>query len=193
MSRALFRPKERIGLLGGSFNPAHGGHIHLSLEAKRRLKLDRIVWLLSPQNPLKSTQGMAPYETRLTFAQSLTQPQHFISVSNYEKQNQLYYSLDTITALQHDYPKTHFVWLMGADNLVHFHQWRGWRSIMTRIPVAVFDRAPFPKPCDAAACSPLSPWFSLERPARANAGNTPPTRLGLLLYASSSPISHRAA
>jgi len=134
---------QRIGLLGGSFNPAHEGHLHLSLEAKRRLNLDKIIWLVSPQNPLKSREGMAEYATRLASARKITQPYPFIEVSDLEAKHKLYFSIDTIEWLRKRAPKTHFVWLMGADNLANFHRWRGWRRILRFMPIAVFDRAPY--------------------------------------------------
>lgn len=136
-------PRQRIGLLGGSFNPSHEGHIHLSIEAKKRLKLDKVIWLVSPQNPLKSAEGMTDYETRLAHARTLTEGTPFITVTDYEKIHGLYYSIDSITSLQNRHPRCHFVWLMGADNLANFHRWRGWREILARLPIAVFDRAPF--------------------------------------------------
>ena len=139
----MFAPHQKIGLLGGSFNPAHAGHIHLSLEAKKRLGLDKIVWLVSPQNPLKRAQDIAPYEMRLAHAQALTAHIPAIDVSDFEQTHGLFYSLQTITQLQNTHTRTHFVWLMGADNLACFHRWRDWRAIMARIPIAIFDRAPF--------------------------------------------------
>lgn len=134
---------QKIGLLGGSFNPAHAGHIHLSTEAKRHLKLDKVIWLVSPQNPLKRKDELAPYDKRLAHAQALTARYPFIEISDYEQQNGLFYSIDTITALQQDFRRTRFVWLMGADNLANFHRWRAWREMFASIPIAIFDRAPF--------------------------------------------------
>lgn len=144
VSSLVSHPSPRhIGLLGGSFNPAHAGHIHLSREAMRDLRLDKIIWLVSPQNPLKRKEDIAPYETRLAHAQRLTEACPFIEVSDYERRHDLYYSIDTIEALQRDFLRTRFVWLMGADNLMHFHRWYRWRDILAAIPIAVFDRAPF--------------------------------------------------
>jgi nicotinate-nucleotide adenylyltransferase len=139
----MFAPRQKIGLLGGSFNPAHAGHVHLSIQAKKRLGLDKIVWLVSPQNPLKRAQDIAPYETRFSHAQALTAKIPAIEISDFEQKQGLFYSLDTISVLQRSFPRSHFVWLMGADNLACFHRWRDWRAIMARIPIAVFDRAPF--------------------------------------------------
>lgn len=139
----MFAPHQRIGLLGGSFNPAHAGHLHISLEAKKRLKLDAIIWLVSPQNPLKSREGMADYAARLAYATKLASAYPFITVSDIESKHGLCYSIDTISWLQKRYRRTHFVWLMGADNLANFHRWRGWKHIMQRLPIAIFDRAPY--------------------------------------------------
>lgn len=138
-----FAPHRRIGLLGGSFNPAHDGHVHLSMEAVRRLRLDAVVWLVSPQNPLKSHDDMAAYVVRLSHARELTRSNRLIHVSDYEQRHQLYYSIDTIRHLQQRFPACALVWLMGADNLACFHRWRSWQEMMQRIPIAVFDRAPF--------------------------------------------------
>lgn len=133
----------RIGLLGGSFNPAHAGHLHISLEALKRLGLDEIWWLVSPQNPLKSTAGMEAYALRFALAQDQVAMHPRIHVLDIEAQVGLYYTIDTITYLQACHPDTHFVWLMGADNLANFHRWRAWRSIAERLPIAVLDRAPY--------------------------------------------------
>lgn len=135
--------KPRIGLLGGSFNPAHAGHIHISLEAIKRLKLDEIWWLVSPQNPLKPASGMADYATRFAYAEALAVPHSCIHVLDIEAQLELYYTIDSITLLQSLYPRSKFVWLMGADNLAGFHRWRNWRGIAARLPIAVLDRAPY--------------------------------------------------
>jgi len=131
----------RIGLLGGSFNPAHEGHLHISLEALKRLQLDEIWWLVSPQNPLKSASDLADYDTRFATAVGFAQHPR-IRVLGLEAQHGLRYTIETIRFLQARYPHR-FVWLMGADNLAGFHRWRRWREIAARIPIAVLDRAPY--------------------------------------------------
>lgn len=132
----------RIGLLGGSFNPAHVGHLHISLEALKRLGLDEVWWLVSPRNPLKRAEDLADYETR--FALAAHQAAHpRIRVLGVEQQHGLRYTIDTLRFLKAHYPTTRFVWLMGADNLAGFHRWRAWRSIAALVPIAVLDRAPF--------------------------------------------------
>jgi nicotinate-nucleotide adenylyltransferase len=133
----------RIGLLGGSFNPAHGGHLHVSLEALKRLNLDQVWWLVSPQNPLKSKDGMAPYAERIASAKAQVHGHRKIMVSDFEARAGLHYTHATLKALKARYPDTQFVWLMGADNLAGFHRWQRWRDIIRLMPVAIFDRAPF--------------------------------------------------
>lgn len=134
--------ERRIGLLGGSFNPAHAGHRHISLEAIKRLGLDEVWWLVSPQNPLKRSDELADYTTRLATAEAVAAHRR-IQVLDIEAQAGLRYTIDTIAYLQQCFPHTRFVWLMGADNLGGFHRWRAWREIAARVPIAVLDRAPY--------------------------------------------------
>ncbi|MBT4905881.1 MAG: nicotinate-nicotinamide nucleotide adenylyltransferase, partial [Rhodospirillaceae bacterium] len=127
----------RIGLLGGSFNPAHDGHRHISQLALARLGLDEVWWLVSPQNPLKSEAGMAPFESRLESADRIACDRR-IRVSALEAELGTRYTADTLKALQNRYPAARFVWLMGADNLVQISRWRAWTQIFKTIPIAVF-------------------------------------------------------
>jgi nicotinate-nucleotide adenylyltransferase len=130
-----------VGLLGGSFNPAHEGHRYISLQAMKRLGLDAVWWLVSPQNPLKAKQGMAPLAARLATARAVADhPQIF--VTDIERELGTQYTLDTIHALQTRFPRARFVWLMGADNLLTFHKWHKWQSIFKALPVCVLDRPP---------------------------------------------------
>lgn len=131
-----------IGLLGGSFNPAHAGHRHISLEALKRLDLDEIWWLVSPQNPLKPASELADYAMRLASAERMGQHPR-VRVLDVEATHGLYYTIETLRHLQSHYPAHRFVWLMGADNLAHFHRWKCWREIAARVPIAVLDRAPY--------------------------------------------------
>lgn len=131
----------RIGLLGGSFNPAHAGHLHISLEALKRLKLDEVWWLVSPQNPLKPQKGMADYATRLASARQMARHPR-IKVLTLEQEHGLHYTIDTLRHLTQRH-RHHFVWLMGADNLASFHRWRAWQAIVRLVPIAVLDRAPY--------------------------------------------------
>jgi len=135
----LMRRGRRIGLLGGSFNPAHDGHVEISRLAKRFLNLDEVWWLVSPQNPLKAATGMASLSERVKAAEALTTREH-IRVTDIEAGLGTRYTADTVKALSTIYPGARFVWLMGADNLLQIHRWHGWRSIFRMVPVAVFAR-----------------------------------------------------
>ncbi len=130
---------QQIGLLGGSFNPAHEGHLYISETALRSLGLDQVWWLVSPQNPLKAEDGMAPAKERLASAQKLARSRR-ISVSTFEFELGQTYTANTLIALKRRYPFHRFVWLMGADNLVQIPEWYRWRDIFETVPVAVFDR-----------------------------------------------------
>ena len=129
----------RVGLLGGSFNPAHDGHRHISLLALRRLGLDQVWWLVSPQNPLKSTAGMAPLAERMAGARAAAR-HPAIKVTDIERRLGTRFTADTLVRLRRRFPDLGFVWLMGADNLVQVPKWQRWTEIFTCMPVAVFDR-----------------------------------------------------
>ena len=129
----------RIGLLGGSFNPAHAGHLHISREALKRLKLDEVWWLVSPQNPLKPKAGMAELAEHVAAARQVTNNRR-IRVTDIENGLGTRYTIDTLAALQRRFPGVRFVWLMGADNLAQISRWKGWQDIFARLPIAVFDR-----------------------------------------------------
>ena len=131
--------RRRIGLLGGSFNPAHEGHRHVSLEALKRLGLDEVWWLVSPQNPLKSDEGMEPLASRLARAKQLARHPR-LRVEAPELLLGTRYALDTVRALRCLYPQAHFVWLMGADILPQLVDWQGWRELFAAIPIAAFAR-----------------------------------------------------
>ncbi len=131
--------RRRIGLLGGSFNPAHDGHRHVSLEALKRLGLDEVWWLVSPQNPLKSGDGMEPLATRVARARQLAHHPR-IRVDAPELLLGTRYTLDTVRALKRVYPHAHFVWLMGADILPQLVRWLGWRELFREIAIAAFAR-----------------------------------------------------
>lgn len=129
----------RVGLLGGSFNPAHEGHREISLLALKRLSLDAVWWLVSPANPLKDAADYAPYEERLRIARKSADHPRII-VSNFEERKGLQYTVDTLETLRSLWPQIDFVWLMGADSLATFHRWREWRKIASLAPIAVFNR-----------------------------------------------------
>jgi nicotinate-nucleotide adenylyltransferase len=130
----------RVGLLGGSFNPAHEGHLHVSDVALKRLGLDYVWWLVSPQNPLKPASGMAPLPDRLAQVRLLTRRAPRIRVTGIEACLNTRYTIDTIIRLERRFPQLRFVWLMGSDNLVTFHRWRKWQELAKRIPIAVVMR-----------------------------------------------------
>jgi nicotinate-nucleotide adenylyltransferase len=127
----------RIGLLGGSFDPAHEGHLHVSEVARRALKLDQVWWLVSPGNPLKPEPD--PFEQRLARARLVARAP-FIHVTGIERQLGTRYTIDTVRALQTRFSRVDFVWLMGSDNLVQFSRWRRWRELAAAIPIAVVRR-----------------------------------------------------
>jgi len=129
----------RIGLLGGSFNPAHHGHRHISLEALKRLGLDEVWWLVSPQNPLKSGDGMEPLATRVARARQVARHPH-IRVGAPELLLGTRYTLDTVQALKRVYRGAKFVWLMGADILPQLVDWANWRNLFAAVPIAAFAR-----------------------------------------------------
>lgn len=132
----------RIGILGGSFNPAHGGHRHISMLARKMLGLHEVWWMVSPQNPLKDAADMAPFAERLASARRVAGGS-FIRVTDIERALGTQYTVDTLSALVPRFPGTRFVWLMGADNLVQISSWRGWQTIFRTVPIAVFARPPY--------------------------------------------------
>lgn len=129
----------KIGLLGGSFNPAHGGHRSISLEALKRLRLDAVWWLVSPQNPLKSGGDMAPLEARLTTARAVAAHPR-IRVSALEERLGTRTTAATLARLKRAVPGAYFVWIMGADNLVQLPRWHRWPAILEMVPLAIMDR-----------------------------------------------------
>lgn len=133
------KKRRAIGLLGGSFNPAHGGHRRMSLMALRRLALDEVWWLVSPQNPLKPTQGMAPIKARLQSARLMSRHAR-IRALTLESEMGTQRTVDTLRALRRRFPHIQFVWLMGADNLMQFHRWAEWRTIARMVPIVVMAR-----------------------------------------------------
>ena len=127
-----------VGLLGGSFDPAHDGHVHITREAMKRIGLDRVWWLVSPGNPLKA-RGPAPMALRLARAREVMQDPQVV-VTDLEVRLGTRATIDTVRRLQAMYPGVRFVWVMGSDNLVQFHRWSRWRDILATVPVAVMAR-----------------------------------------------------
>ena len=129
----------RIGLLGGSFNPAHEGHLHISRLALERLDLDNVWWLVSPQNPLKAGAETAPLKERLQRARAVARGRE-LWVTDIERVLGTRYTVDTLAALRARYPGFRFVWIMGADNMIDIERWKDWTEIFNAVPVAVFAR-----------------------------------------------------
>src|SRR6187551_3634856 len=119
---------KKIGLLGGSFNPAHRGHRRISLAAMEALGLDEVWWLVSPGNPLKAAKGMAPFDARFASAREQAKGTR-IRVSDFEREAGTRYTVDTLQLLNRRYPDVQFIWLMGGDTVAQFHQWRRWRDL----------------------------------------------------------------
>ena len=130
---------QRIGLLGGSFNPPHAGHLHVSRIALRRLKLDAIWWLVTPGNPLKDNSGLPPIEQRIAACRDLVQDRRIVP-TGCEEGFGTQFTADTLSVLVRRCPGVRFVWIMGADNLAGFHRWQRWSTIAALMPIAVVDR-----------------------------------------------------
>jgi nicotinate-nucleotide adenylyltransferase len=131
----------RIGLLGGSFNPPHLAHRAISLFAIKRLRLDRVWWLVTPGNPLKDNGRLHELDARVTAAQRMADDPR-IEVTCLESVIGTRYTVDTINYLRRRAPNLRFVWIMGADNLAQFHRWQNWQRIATQTPIAIIDRPP---------------------------------------------------
>ncbi len=136
------KPGMRVGLYGGSFDPAHGGHGHVARTALQRLDLDRVLWLVSPGNPLKPSGSSQSLERRKLGAARQARGPAMV-VSDAERRLGSRYTLDTVRLLKARFPGVGFVWIMGADNLAGFHRWRGWTRILAEIPLAVISRPGF--------------------------------------------------
>ncbi len=167
MGRARLWPGsalKKVGLLGGSFNPAHGGHRRISLFARRALGLDEVWWLVSPGNPLKPTAGMAPLAARLGSARQQARGAPIVP-TQIERELGTRYTVDTLHRLGQRYPKHQFVWLMGSDNLAQFHRWKDWRKLACAMPIAVILRPGY----DATArASPAGAWLGRYRRSAAS-------------------------
>ncbi len=159
-------PGMRVGLLGGSFDPAHHGHAHITRAALKHFRLDRVWWLVSPGNPLKA-QGPAPMAARLAKAKAVMRHPR-VQVTDIEARFGTRYTAETLERLLPLYPGVRFVWLMGADNLASFHRWERWEWIMDHVPVGVLAR---PGTRIAARMSKAAERYAVDRvPPRAAAG-----------------------
>ena len=167
-------PGARIGLFGGSFNPPHAGHVAISETALKRLGLDRLWWLVTPGNPLKERTALAPLSERIAACQRLARDPRIV-VTAFEAELQDPYSATTVRFLRRRFPRTRFVWVIGADNLAGLHRWRDWRRLAAEIPIAVIDRPGFSL---AALASPaaraLAPGRVSDRSAASLAKRRPP-------------------
>jgi nicotinate-nucleotide adenylyltransferase len=141
---------KRIGLLGGSFNPAHEGHRQLSLAAIDALALDELWWLVSPGNPLKErATDMAPFNARLASARDVAAGTP-VRVSDFEARAKTRYTVDTLAALKEEYPEEQFIWLMGADAFAQLDRWKNWRDMVQLVPIAVLPRPGYDEDARAA-------------------------------------------
>lgn len=132
--------KRRIGILGGSFNPPHIGHLRMAEQAHKALNLSEVWLLVSPQNPLKQTVGMAPFADRMHMCELLANGRPWLKASAFEAEAQTQFTADTVQKLTTCVPDATFFWLMGADNLAQFHKWKNWEQIVKTLPIVVFRR-----------------------------------------------------
>lgn len=185
-----YAPGMRIGLFGGTFDPPHAAHRAASLLAMRRLALDRVWWLVTPGNPLKDTQRLAPLAERLADARALARHPR-IDVTDFEADLGTNYTYATISYLLQRCVGVHFVWIMGADNLRHFHRWDRWRDIARLVPIAVIDRLGPSLYSAANAAGQALAWARLpESAARALSLHRPPA--WIYLHGLKSPLSSTA-
>lgn len=184
-----------VGLLGGSFNPAHDGHRYISEQALKRLRLDQVWWLVSPQNPLKAAEGMASLGERMAYARTVARHPR-IRVTDIEARMRLTHTADVLERLCRRYPSIRFVWLMGADNLATIHRWKHWHKIFTTVPIAVFARPSYDsKALAGLAATRFSSARLTERKAPSLAFRAPPAWVFLAIRrhpASATAIRARA-
>lgn len=183
-------PGMRIGLFGGTFDPPHQAHLAAALLVLKRLKLDRVWWLVTPGNPLKNTRNLAPLPDRIAAARALTNHPR-IDITGLEAVIKTRYTYDTISWLLARCPGVRFVWIMGADNLRSFHRWQKWRKISELVPIVVVDRL---GPSLYAAASPAGNVLARvripEHAATALPGRKPP--VWTFLHGLKSPLSSTA-
>lgn len=134
---------KKVGILGGSFNPAHQGHLFISQSAIENLNFDYVIWLVSPNNPLKNKEDLLDYNKRLSLAKQMAGKNNKIIVSNYEQVNNLKFTFEVLQKISLEHKNTKFCWLMGADCLAQFDSWRNWQEIFNNFPIVVFKRKNF--------------------------------------------------
>lgn len=160
-------------MLGGSFNPAHEGHLHISLEALKRLRLDEVWWLVSPQNPLKSKRDMASQAERIAGARRMARHPR-IKVTGMETDWGTRYTADTLAVMRRRFPAASLVWIMGADNLTQISRWDRWQRIFESVAVAVFDRSPYSRESMASKAARRFARSRVSSPGRLT-GTVPPS------------------
>lgn len=170
---------QRIGLLGGSFNPPHDGHRLITQIALKRLQLDRIWWLVTPGNPLKSHDDLPPLNERMEACRDFIRNPRVV-VTGFEAQLATAYTVATLDYLQARRPGVHFVWIMGADNLATFHHWRQWREIADLMPIAVVDRPGWHLKALASPAAQALQGYWLPESKAANLAPSPAPRISFL-------------
>ena len=165
----LVLPGQRIGIMGGSFNPVHAGHLIVAETALKRLGLDQLWWVVTPGNPLKENNGLAPLATRMAACRDMAKNPH-MKITGFETELGSPYTAITLSFLRRRYPANQFVWVMGADNMASFDRWQNWRGIAASMPIAVVDR---PGWRHKAMASPAAHTLTKARISEARAKSLP--------------------
>ena len=134
--------KKKIGILGGSFDPAHKGHIKISIEAKKQFKIDKIIWAITKKNPFKS-KSFFELKKRIAYSKKITKKYNFISVKYYEDKIKSNKTINLINYIIRKNNRSEIFFLMGADNLISFHKWHKWKIISSKCDILVFDRTKY--------------------------------------------------